>query len=71
MAYRVLSNRWLFPAGSIISDSMLPEGCNIDLLLETGHVARVQPPAPSNKSKNTRPPVDPEPEPASELEEQP
>jgi hypothetical protein len=71
MVYRVLSNRLLFPAGSVVSDSMLPEGCNIALLLETGHLARVQEPAPSKKSKHTRPPVDPEPEPAVELEEQP
>jgi len=68
MAYRVTSDRWVFPRGSLVSESMLPSGCNISVLLEAGHLVRVQPTEPVKK-KPTKPPVLPEPEPADRLEE--
>lgn len=63
--YRVLSARLGIAAGSVVSGSELPEGCNIDLLCDTGHLEVVQ-----LKTPNTKPPVDPEPEPAEMPEEQ-
>jgi len=68
MAYRVMSSRWLFPQGSLISESMVPEGCNIALLLDTGHLVRVS--EPTKKTTKPKPPADPELEPAELPEEQ-
>lgn len=63
--YRVLSARLGIAQGSVVSGSDLPEGCNILLLVDTGHLEVVRQDVP-----NIKPPVDPEPEPADMPEEQ-
>jgi hypothetical protein len=52
MAYRVLSDRFVFPAGSLLSDSMLV-GCNIEAAIAGGHLERVAPEKPSRKAART------------------
>lgn len=65
--YQVKSRRLGLPVGSVVSEAMLPAGCNIAVLLEAGLLARVEEPKKTSKFK---PPVDPEPEPADMPEEQ-
>jgi hypothetical protein len=52
MAYRVLSDRFVFPAGSLISDSMLV-GCNIEAAIAGGHLERVALDKPSRRTART------------------
>jgi hypothetical protein len=50
MAFRVLSDRFVFPAGSLLSDSMLV-GCNIEAAIAGGHIERVVPDKPRDAAR--------------------
>lgn len=66
MRYRVLSKRMDWPAGTVLSEDDLA-GCNIPMLVATGHLT----PAPTPKKKTKwepEPPVTDD-EPADEQEE--
>ena len=76
MSYRVLSGRLGFEAGSVVDDDDLA-GCNIEALVQGGHLVPVsiarksETPAPEPKTTKQRSPVVPVPdESADEPEEQ-
>jgi hypothetical protein len=68
-SYMIMSRRLGLAVGSVVSESKMPAGCNIPVLLEAGLIARFEEPKPSKTTKfNT--PVNPEPESAEMPEEQ-
>jgi len=63
MSWRVMSKRLAWPAGTVLSSGDLA-GCNIDALVQGGHLAPVQQTAPkqvpvSSRHKSKTQPVDP------------
>jgi hypothetical protein len=69
VSYTILSRRLGLPVGAVVSESEMPAGCNIPVLLEAGMIARFEEPKPSKTTK-FKPPVAPEPESAEMPEEQ-
>jgi hypothetical protein len=50
MAFRVVSDRFAFPKGSLLSELMLV-GCNIEAAIAGGHLVRVVPDKPRKAAR--------------------